>query len=147
MKIVGLFITIILVQLFYAISITALIEFAPPPSLNYITSFSDLADTINLDSVSDEFEQSIDNQLDIPVVEIGALVFHSGNILIDLLLNFFFAIPEMASLLLQGLSMLFAFNPIIIGLMQRFFYIAVIIMYVIGLIQLLTGVRSGRAIE
>lgn len=146
LDIMSLFKIIIIVQLFYAASITTLTYTMPENSLAYVTGFSDIADKIDLNTVSADVQDSIVSQTNLPVVELGALVFYSGNILIDLLLNFAFAIPEMISMLVNGIMMLFGIDNAVFAIVQLFLSVLITVMYFVGIIQLLTGIRSGRLI-
>lgn len=136
----------LIMMLFYSISITMLTYSMPDDTLNYVTGFSDLAGDIDLEDVSGEVQGSVEQQTDLPIVELGALVFYSGNILIDLLLNFAFAIPEMIALIFTGLMMLLNIDTTIVASIQLFFSVAIIVIYFISIIQLLTGIRSGRVV-
>lgn len=142
-SIMDLFKMIIIIQLFYAFAITLLVYAVPADSLNYVTSFSDLASEIDLETVSTDIESSVQDQLNIPVVELGALIFYSGNIIIDLLLNFFFAIPEMIGLFINGFMLLFNVDSYIFAVVELFAGVIVTVLYFIGLIQLLGNLRSG----
>lgn len=145
--IMTLFKTIILVQLFYAVAITGLVATIPDDAKSYVTGFSDIADSIDVDTVSEDVQDSLQRQQSIPVIELGALVFYSGNILIDLLLNFFFAIPQMLTMLVNGLMLLFTgVNVQAMGIIQLFLSVITVVMYVISIIQLTVGVRSGRLV-
>lgn len=147
--IMALFKSMLVIMLFYSFCITTLtytLNTYMPESLNYVTSFSDTSNRIDLETVSGEVENSLEAQTNIPVIELGALVFYSGNILIDLLLNFAFAIPEMLGLLVHGITTLLNFDNYLFVQVQVFFSVIVMVMYVIGIIQLLTGIRSGRVI-
>lgn len=136
----------LIMMLFYSISITMVTYSMPTDTLDYVTSFSDLAGDIDLDEVSTEVQQSVEKQTNLPIVELGALVFYSGNILIDLLLNFAFAIPEMIALIITGLMMLINMDVQIVASLQLFFSVVIIVVYFISIIQLLTGIRSGRIV-
>lgn len=135
---------IIIVQLFYAVSITLIAYALPADSLNYVSAFSDVANDIDLEGVSDQVQESFEKQTDIPVIELGALVFYSGNILIDLLLNFAFAIPEMIGLIINGILLLLNIDSYVFVVVQLFMSVLVMVLYLLSLIQLLTNVRSGR---
>jgi len=63
-----------------------------------------------------------------------------------LLMNFVFALPEMIGMFLNGICMLFQFDSFIWQQIQVFFSVLILVMYFIGLIQLLTGIRSGRLV-
>lgn len=135
---------IIVIQLFYAFSITAISYSMPEDSLNYVTSFSDITNSISLESVSSDVQGSLERQTDIPVIELGALIFYSGNMLIDLLLNFAFAIPQMLGMLVNGIMILFNVDGYLFGLVELFSSVLFGVLYIVALIQLLVGVRSGR---
>lgn len=136
----------LIMMLFYSIAITMLTYAMPDNSLDYVTSFSDLAGSIELENVSTQVQNSVETQTNLPIVELGALVFYSGNILIDLLLNFAFAIPEMIALVLTGIMMLINVDTQIVASLQLFFSVTIIVIYFISIIQLLTGIRSGRVV-
>jgi hypothetical protein len=106
MEAMDLFKAIIVVQLFFGFGMTLLAYAMPVDSLDYVTAFTDVSSSINLNDTASMVQENLQRQTNIPVVEIGALVFYSGNILIDLLLNFLFAIPEMIGLLIHGVMFL-----------------------------------------
>lgn len=138
---------ILLLQLFFSFSITILAYGIPSDSRNHITSFSSITEDINLTSVSNKVSGSLESQTNMPIIELGALIFYSGNILLDLLLNFAFAIPEMIGLLFYGLTNIVPLDPQIIYIVQLFASVAVLVTYFISLMQLLTGLRSGRVVS
>lgn len=140
---------VILVQLFFSLGITLTSHAIPENALNYVTSFSDLGSDMSFDGISDKVQSSLQSQTNIPVIELGVLVFYSGNILLDFLLNFAFAIPELISLIINGLLMLFPFGEAVAFIpatIQIFSSVAIMAYYFIGLMQLITGIRSGRII-
>lgn len=138
---------VIVVMLFYSFCITGISYAIPADARNYVTSFSDVADNINLQNMSSEVQGSVEKQLNIPVIELGALVFYSGNIIVDLLLNFAFAIPEMIGLLISAVLMVFNVDSYIWALVQIFASAMMIILYFISLIQLLLSMRGGTTIQ
>lgn len=137
---------IIIIQLFYAFSITILAYSMPDNAINYVDSFSDVANDINLDSVTTDLQDSVESSLNIPIIELGALVFYSGNILVDLLLNFAFAIPEMIGLIINGFMFIFNVDSYLFAIVELFTGAIIVALYFIGLISLLLNVRSGRVI-
>lgn len=144
MNIMRLFFTIIVVQLFFSFAVTIFCNYLPDEAKNRVSSFSDLANDIDLTEVSGEVQGALERQTNIPVIEIGALVFYSGNILLDLLLNFAFAIPEMIGLVVYGIQSLLQLPSYIIVMTELFSGVVVIALYFMSLIQLITGLRSGR---
>lgn len=142
-NIMNLFKIVMLVQLFYAFAITLVAYGLPVEARVYSTAYSDLANEISLESVGAEIETSLQSQTDIPIIELGALVFYSGNILLDLLLNFAFAIPQMIGMLINGIMTLLSVDSYIFAVVQLFFSVVIMVMYFLGIMELITGLRSG----
>lgn len=137
---------IIVMQLFFSFGITALVYALPADAKVYVQIFTDGGNSSTLQDTASKVQESLQSQTNIPVIELGALVFYSGNILIDFLLNFAFAIPFMIGLLINGLMMMMGVDSYLFALVQLFAGVVVMVLYIVGLIQLLTGIRSGRVI-
>lgn len=138
---------IVLVQLFYSFGVTTLTyalgvngETFPELSLLDLDSGNN-----DLGDISGEIQSSLEVQTDIPVVELGSLVFYSGNIIIDLLLNFVFAIPEMITTAFMILAYFTNVDAYIWANIQLFLFTLVTVAYLISIIGLLTSMRSGGA--
>lgn len=145
-SVMTVFKVMIIVQLFYAASITTLAYAIPDESKDYVTSFSDLAEDIDLEGTSGRVTDSLEQQTNIPLIELGALVFFSGNILIDLILNFIFALPQMVGLLVNGFMTLFNVDSFIFTIVQLFASVVIMVLYFISIIQLLMNARSGSTL-
>jgi len=137
---------IIIVMLFYSFAITLLTYALPEQAKPFINPFSDVANEIDLESTSSQIRGSVEAQTNIPVVELGALVFYSGNILVDLLLNFAFAIPQMIGLIINGVMLMLNVDSYVFAVVEIFSAVIITVLYFIGLIQLITSVRSGRMV-
>lgn len=137
---------VIMVMLFYSAAISLISYSVPADSLTYINTFTGATDDINLNTVSQDVQASMQKQTDIPVIELGSLIFYSGNILIDFIMNFVFALPEMFGLLIHGLTMLVNIDPYIYVVAQLFATVALVTFYLVELMQLLVGIRSSRVI-
>ncbi len=94
-------------------------------------------------NISDTMTSQITNQKNIPIIEMGALLFYSGNFLLDLGVNFIFAIPEMIGLLLHGIAFLFDIDNTIMNNIQLFVTGIMGVLYVLGLLQMMLSIRSG----
>jgi hypothetical protein len=136
---------ILVVMLFYSFAVTIISNSLPVESLDYIKPFQTKT-TASLSNTVSEVESSIDRQLNIPIIEIGALVFYSGNIVIDLFLNFIFAIPEMLTILTHGLILIVNVPAYLVDTIQTFAFSVFSIFYILSVISLLLGVRSGRVV-
>jgi len=145
-NIIAAFKMIMIMMLFYSVAITGLLYAMPNESINYVYAFSDVSNEINIEGITSEMEESLLSQTEIPIVEFGALVFYSGNLIIDLLLNFIFAIPEMIGLLVNGLMLLFNIDSYAFALVEMFAAAATTVFYLFGIIQLTVGLRSGQGI-
>lgn len=135
--------TTLLIMAFYSVAITILAYTIPSAQQNYITTY-ELTD-FKYDSLGEQMQGSLSSQQNLPLIELGALVFFSGNIMIDLILNFLYAIPQMIGLLISIIMVIFHFDNNLIILVQTFTSVIITSLYVIGLIQLLLGLRSGQA--
>ena len=136
---------VLTVQLFWSFGITILVSTIPSAQLPYISLFTDAANSDTLSTLGTEIQGNLQSQLDLPIVDFGSLVFYSGNLVIDLALNFFFAIPELFTLLMSGV---FIFAPIDITLqfwVKTFAFTLIAALYFLGLINFLTTMRSGGA--
>ena len=135
---------IVLFMLFYSFAVTTYCYFIPADALNYTSVFS--SNTVNFEETAAQFEDSLSSQTSLPLVDLGALVFYSGNYLIDLMLNFAFAIPNMITTLLSSIAMLFGVNTYVWAYLDLVAKTAMIIFYFIGIIQLILTMRAGQSI-
>lgn len=142
MSMMNEFKVMLVVMLFYSFCITLITYAMPVESISYVDSFSSLANEANLENVSVQIQDSITQQTRIPIIELGALVFYSGNIVIDLLLNFAFAIPEMIGLLVNGIMLLLNVDSYIFAVVQLFASVVMIVLYFVSIMQLLIGIRT-----
>lgn len=147
--IMDLFKTSIAVMIFYSFAISTLTYALPSDTLNHVALFEDFSNfggSIDMNETAGILQENLQAQSDIPVIELGALVFYSGNYLIDLLMNFAFAVPAMVTLLVKGVFWIIGIDPQILVQFQLFLSTIILAIYLIGIIQLVTGVRSGRVI-
>lgn len=133
-------------QVFWSLVFTLLVYTLPGADQGQLALITMSNGTTDLATISTQFETSVTNQTNIPIVELGALLFYSGNIIIDLLLNFAFAIPEMFTILL---NIFFLIVPVY-GNIQRvvtlFFMALISIGYAIAILKFVTNLRSGGTV-
>lgn len=142
MSMMSEFKVMLVVMLFYSFCITLITYAMPSESINYVESFSSLANEANLENVSEQIQGSITSQTRIPLIELGALVFYSGNIVIDLLLNFAFALPEMIGLVINGVMLLLNIDSYVFAVVQLFASVVMVVLYFVSIMQLLIGIRT-----
>lgn len=135
---------IIVLQSFFSVGINSFTYALPPAARHFVSGFS--GQTIDLETTAQELEDNLQRQTNIPVIDVGALVFYSGNMFLDFLLNFAFAIPVMIGIFFNGITMLFSLNTQLVYYVQAFFVILQISLYFLSLIMFITGYRSGRVV-
>jgi hypothetical protein len=142
----GFFTRAIEVMAVFSLMITLLIYALPAEDRVYVIDLRDDSGAYtDIRDVGGEFQSNIQQQKSFGVVEIGALALYSGNILIDLILNFFGAIPSMATIIMKGILIFMNLSDPIENALMTFTYAIVGIIYLISIITLLVNVRSGAA--
>jgi len=141
-----LFRAVLFMQLFFAVAISLYAYSLPADALGHAEIMTDLDTPININQTSVEIQESMEQQTDIPLIDVGALIFYSGNIIIDLVLNFLFAIPQMIQLLIDIIMTLANINAGVITIVKIFAGVATTIFYMISVMTMLIGIRSGRVI-
>jgi len=127
---------------FFGLGITLFTYSLPSENINYISDYSSVATNLDLNNVSARIESTTQSTLNVPLIELGALVFYSGNIIVDLLLNSIFAPAQMIGLLLSGFAMLFSVDNNIMNIINGFLMAITVVLYLLSIIQLLTNIRS-----
>ena len=136
-----LMMTVLIFWSFVFTSLTYTLPSEDVPKLAFITFENG---TTDLTAINQQFESAITQQTEIPLVDLGALLFYTGNIIIDLVLNFAFAIPEMFSILLNILFMVAPVDTKIQVSVFAFISALIAVGYAIGLLQFVTNLRGGN---
>jgi hypothetical protein len=109
------FIFMLTVMLFYSGSVTiltySLAGYSPNQAImaQYNNASVDPAD------IQNRVEQATRSETRIPIVTEAALVFYSGNLLLDLMLNFITAIPNMIAIVIGTIIYFFGVDPSIMA--------------------------------
>lgn len=146
MGIYDYFRTALIAQLFYAFAITILVYgLSSFVVLNNVEIFTSNTG-ISLDEVSQKIDTSFSSQLNVPLVDLGSLVFFSGNFIADLILNFITAVPNMFNILISGVFLFFPIDAVLQNSIKVFITIVGSILYIISTLAFLAEVRSGHAL-
>jgi len=139
------FVYLIIIQLFYGFAITLLAyAFTGFPSISSDVTGSYTTGAPTLANISQQIEATTQNQMKLPsIVDMGALLFYSGNIIIDLMVNMFTALPSMFTILVSALLIPFAFDPVVATNLKIFFFAIVSVIYFINLLAFLINIRAG----
>ena len=134
---------IVMIQLFYGFGMTLLAYALPTAAIDMINMYSGPSEDLDMVGISDTIESNLRSQLDIPIVDIGAVVFFSGNILMDLIINFFTAIPSMITLAFTSFFMLFPVDAFIATQIKIVVWVFASIVYFIAFLSFIMSIRSG----
>jgi hypothetical protein len=130
------------VQLFYALAITLILYSIPVSEQNRIIDFTTSPANEDLGQMSSEFQQSFNTQAGLGLVDLGMLALSSGNMMVDLILNFFTAIPSMVTLVLSAMFIFVQVDASAQATLKSFVFVAVTVIYIISLLNFLINVRS-----
>lgn len=130
------------IQLFYALAITLLVYSMPATDRNFVAQFESSPANVDLETTANEFQNSFQSQANFGIVDVAAFALFSGNSIVDLMLNFFTAIPSMVTLLLKAIFMFVAIDATAQKTIMLYVYAIIAILYVIALLNFLINVRS-----
>ena len=117
----------------------------PDDTLNYV-SIARPEHDVNLDTIAKDIQESAEKQMDIPLLDMGALVFYSGNIVVDLILNSLFAIPEMISIIVNIFLNFFAVNAYVATYAKLLIWAVISAVYIISILAFIMNIRSGSPV-
>jgi hypothetical protein len=137
------FVEMITLMFFYSFAVTTLIYAMGVPTsaqLSLTSAFSQSA--VNITSVQNQIQGNVEGQARIPVIDIAALVFYSGNMILDLMLNFIFAIPSLLTLLVTIFTTIFSIDPFIAVQLKIIIGAILGVSYILALISFILSIRS-----
>lgn len=133
---------VVMVQLFYGFGITMFAYSLPSDATTLIGSYSEPTANLDVKDISTTIESNIKSQLNIPLVDVGSLVFYSGNIVIDMLINFFTAIPSMITILVSGFFAFFPVDAFIAVQVKLVLWVMAAIIYFLAFLAFIMSIRS-----
>ena len=136
----------LVIQLFFSVAITGIAYTIPEPAKLQLSDYISLSQKMDMQKMNTDINGIVTQQKNVPIIEIGALLFYSGNILLDFFLNFAFAIPEMIGLITSAIFNIINFDSGLQTIIIMFIEIAFAVIYVLTLIQMVTGIRSGSMV-
>lgn len=142
----NIFISFLMVSLFYAFAVTLIVPALPNSVQNQVIAYTNDAGIIDYTTLGTEVETTLQNQVNVPLLDFGALVFYSSSFLLNLMINFVTAIPQMLTMFLASI---FIFFPVEQGLqikIKMIFTFILSIFYFLGIIAFITNFRSGGGV-
>ena len=146
MEMLDLFKLILIVQIFFGSSITIIVHSLPGSVQGDMLVYTDFSERMSLSDISSKVEGNLNSQTKAPGTDIAALVLYSGNLLVDLLLNFVFAIPEMLTIVISGITLMVGVDYFIVAQIQLFVGVLFSVLYLIAILQFFTKVRTGQIV-
>lgn len=137
---------ILTIQLFYGFGMTVFAYTMPVEDLAVFGHFQGPATSMGMEDISDRIEGSVQNQVNIPLVDLGSLVFYSGNILVDLLINFLFALPSLLTTILTALFIVIPIDAYLASTIKLLFYVVASIGYLLALLAFIINIRAQGTI-
>lgn len=137
---IGTFYSLLLVQMFYGIAITLLLVYLPVEGAQ-VSMYSSSSAVMNFGTTSSMVQTAFTNQTQIPLLDFGSLVFYSSSILLNLIVNIVFAIPELLGLF-AGIILYFVPLDYTLAFTIKSAFIAICsIAYYVILVSLAAGTR------
>jgi hypothetical protein len=140
----NLFVSFIFLQLFWAFGVTLIVPFIPAVEMSQVVFFEDSSGLINYQTLSQSLENGVTDQTNIPVLDFGALIYYSSNLLLTLMINFVTAVPQMILILLSAFANIFPLNYTIMFYMKTFFTLIMTVLYYLSLFLFITNIRGGN---
>jgi len=91
--------------------------------------------------------ENIESVRKVPLVNIAFMVFYTGNIVVDFMFNMVTAIPSMLMLPINAMTLLMNLDPNQVTQVRILIYSITSFTMMLGLLMLMTSIRTGRVIE
>lgn len=142
-----IFTSLLLVQMFYALGVTLLVPLIPGVAANQVLMYSTGDSVVNFTTLSNSLHSGITSQQSIPLLSLGTLIFYSANIILNLMINFFTAIPQMLTIFISGLFLLIPISQTVQLTVKMVFITIVSVIYFIALFSFIMGAVTGRVVQ
>lgn len=137
---------VIVIQLFFGIGATMIAHALPTHDYIEISQQLTPQEMEDMQNLSADYNRDIEMirnpPIQLPIIDQAFILFYTGNIVIDAFLNSLFAIPSMASTLVNGFAIFFPIDPYNQGMLAIFVYALIAILYIIGIIGIIINIRS-----
>lgn len=143
MNILKLMTFVIILQIIYSFGITTYMYAITNIDSSQAGFFNDYSKNLSsVEDISQKVSSGVDKQYNVPTVDLAMLVVYSGNIVVDLIFNFIFAIPQMVMLFLNGIGIFLNIPLSLFSQVKAVIYIVISVLYYINIIIFLINVRS-----
>lgn len=143
MSALQLFSTLLIIQLFWSFGVTLMVPQMPNAQSNEVLQFTASYNLIDLSSLQSSVSEGVSEQTNIPVLETGALIFYASATILNLMVNFFTAIPQMVTLIIHILFMVIPFEASVTSIVEQWIFGIVSVLYTIVIFAFVAGSRTN----
>lgn len=136
---------IIIVQIFFGVCITMVSYAMPSDSFDYV-QLVESGNEMDLVETGDMITTAANRQTNIPILDMGALIFYSGNIVLDMILNSVFAIPSMVTTLVSVFVIFFPIDAILQAYIGIAIFLIIGAIYIISILAFIVNLRGGAGV-
>lgn len=135
---------LIIMMAFWSFCITLFAYYIPDAAKPFVSVYLDSGTDIN--GVGENINATLQDQINLPILDVGALVYYSSNFIVDLLINFIFALPQMITLLFNTLLVFAPMSLYLDSQIRLFIQSLFSVLYVLGLLAFLSNYRAEGVI-
>lgn len=134
-------------MIFYSVCVTLIAYMLPQFTQPYTSNFMSQGVNTNINEITSSVDLSVRGQTQLPLVDLGALLFYSGNLFIDLAVNFVTALPQMVVLAINIVMSIISPDAVFSQQIKLGIQSLLFVAYMFSLIGLLLNLRSGRGVQ
>jgi len=109
------------------------------------TSFSGNLETYN--QMSSELSETVTQERDAPYIDLGAIIFHSGNIIIDFVVNFVTAVPQLIGFGVNFIFLIFPIDSYIKTVLTMLIEVISTFVWLSMVLGSIVEIRTGRSVS
>jgi len=138
---------IVILQILFSFSTTMIVYSLPDDALkSFMMGEVRMEHGESTGEIISEFNETASSMKQSSLINTAFLLFYTGNLLIDLFMNFLFAIPEMLTIPWNLFCYVFHVDPTFQGGVSMIIFAIASVIYMIVIISLIVQIRSGRTI-
>ena len=138
---------IVILQILFSFSTTMIVYSLPDDALkSFMMGEARMEHGKSTGEIISEFNKTASSMKQSSLINTAFLLFYTGNLLIDLFMNFLFAIPEMLTIPWNLFCYVFHVDPTFQGGVSMIIFAIASVIYMIVIISLIVQIRSGRTI-
>lgn len=134
-------------MIFYSVCVTLIAHMLPQFTDQYTGNFMSQGVNTDINDITSSVDLGVQGQTQLPLVDLGALLFYSGNLFIDLAVNFVTALPQMVVLSINIVMSIVTPDAVFSQQLKLGLQALLFVAYMFSLLGLLLNLRSGRGVQ